>query len=59
MSMLDEEAKALIRENNMLLKELLALIRGMNSPQANAREFLMNYIANKLSEEKHITIKNP
>lgn len=57
--MLDEEAKALIRENNMLLKEILALVRGMNSPQANAKDFLMNYIANKLSEEKHITIKNP
>ena len=59
MNALDEEMRALIRENNQMLKEILALLREMNSPQANTRSFLMNYIANKLSEGKNNTNINP
>lgn len=51
MSMTDEEAKLLIKENNLMLREILALLRGLDSPQSNAKNFLMNYIANKLSEK--------
>ena len=59
MNALDEEMRTLIRENNQMLKEILALLREMNSPQANTRSFLMNYIANKLSEGKNNTNMNP
>ena len=59
MNALDEEMRTLIRENNQMLKEILALLREMNSPQANTRSFLMNYIANKLSEGKNNTNINP
>ena len=59
MNALDEETRILIRENNQMLKEILALLREMNSPQANTRSFLMNYIANKLSEGKNNTNINP
>ena len=59
MNALDEEMRTLIRENNQMLKEILALLREMNSPQANTRSSLMNYIANKLSEGKNNTNMNP
>lgn len=51
MSMTDEEAKLLIKENNQMLKEILGLLRMLNSPQSNIRDFLMNYMANRLSEK--------
>ena len=49
--MSDEEMRAMIRENNQMLKELLAMIRFLDSPQANVKNFMMNFIANKMSEK--------
>ena len=50
MSMSDEEKKILI-ENNMLLKEIPAILHYMMSPQSTAKDFLVNYIANRMSEK--------
>lgn len=50
MSMSDEERKILL-ENNIMLKEILSILRMMNTPQSTAKDFLINYIANKMSEK--------
>lgn len=49
--MSDEELKKMIKENNLMLREILALLRGLESPQSNAKNFMINFIANKLSEK--------
>lgn len=49
--MSDEELKKMIKENNLMLREILALLRGLESQQSNAKNFMINFIANKLSEK--------
>ena len=48
---MSEEEKRLLKENNIMLREILGILQNMCSPQSNAKEFLINYIANKLSEK--------
>lgn len=49
--MSDEELKVMVKENNLMLREILSLLKGLDSPQANAKNFMINFIANKLSEK--------
>ena len=49
--MSDEELKAMVKENNLMLREILSLLKGLDSPQANVKNFMINFIANKLSEK--------
>ena len=48
--MSEEERKILI-ENNLMLREILAILKAMNAPHNTAKEFMINYIANKMSEK--------
>lgn len=57
--MSDEELKVMVKENNLMLREILALLKGLDSPQANAKNFMITLLQISYQKNKYITKEKP